>query len=260
VLSEVSSPIPNFPNAYQGTSVYQPKDIPHVNFLFITHDHYDHLDYNTIKLLKFDFAICPLGVGAHLERFGVKKAKIIELDWDEVIQIDGFKIYCLTARHWSRRRYHRNQTLWASFLVETPTLFKVYIGGDGGYGSHFKGIGDKYGPIDVAFLENGQYNENWANVHMKPEETVQATNDLRAKVLVPVHFAKFSLAPHTWNDSIERTYQLMKGQQFRLVTPMIGEAVRIKDDHQKFKTWWRTSGKSLASHKSRRVKTQMKQD
>jgi L-ascorbate metabolism protein UlaG (beta-lactamase superfamily) len=240
VLSEVSSPVPRFPKAYQGSNVYEPTEIPHINFLFITHDHYDHLDYNTIKVLTFDVAICPLGVGAHLERFGVNKNKIVELDWDEVVQFDGFKIHCLTARHWSRRRYHRNQTLWASFLIETPTSFKVFLGGDGGYGTHFKEIGKMFGPIDLAFLENGQYNENWANVHMKPEETIRAAEDLRAKVLMPVHFAKFSLAPHTWNESIEKTHQLANGRSFRLLTPMIGEVVQLADEHQTFQAWWRT--------------------
>jgi L-ascorbate metabolism protein UlaG (beta-lactamase superfamily) len=238
VLSKVASPF-LLPRAFAGSDTYTPQDIPPVDILFITHDHYDHLDYRTVRKLKFTTVVCPLGVGAHLERFGVDKSKIIELDWNESVKIDEFTIHCLTARHWSRRGYNRNKTLWGSFLVRSPSSFKIYIGGDSGYGTHFKAIGEIFGPVDLAILENGQYNKRWPQVHMKPEETQQAAQDLRAKAVLPVHFAKFSLSTHPWNESIEQTSNASADKSFRLLTPMIGEVVFFKDPTQTFKKWWR---------------------
>ncbi|MDR1598019.1 MAG: MBL fold metallo-hydrolase [Holosporales bacterium] len=238
VLSEVSSPIPCFPRAFRGSNVYKPEEIPELDYVFITHDHWDHLDYNTITKLRFRYVICPLGVGEHLERFGIDPARIIEMDWNDNIEIDGFNIYCLTARHWSRRGRHQNKTLWASFLLETPSGFKVYIGGDGGYGPHFAEIGNRFGEIDLAILENGQYNKNWSQIHMHPQEVVQAAEDLKAKTLLPVHYAKFSLSTHNWNEPIARILKLAAGKHFRLITPMIGESVELTNPKQTFTQWW----------------------
>jgi L-ascorbate metabolism protein UlaG (beta-lactamase superfamily) len=238
VFSEVSSPVPFFPKAFPGANIYQPKDLPEIDFLVITHDHWDHLDYETVRRLKFKTVICPLGVGAHLERFGVDSKNITEMDWDESIAINEFKIHCLTARHWSRRKYKKNKTLWASFLVETPSSFKIFIGGDGGYGSHFLDIGKKFKNIDLAILENGQYNKNWKQIHMHPQETVKAAEDLRANTLLPVHMAKLALSTHFWNEPLEEITELSKERKFRLITPMIGQKVILKNNNQKFSKWW----------------------
>ncbi|MDR1907466.1 MAG: MBL fold metallo-hydrolase [Holosporales bacterium] len=238
VLSKVSSPIPCFPQAFQGSTVYKPNDIPHVDYVIITHDHWDHLDYRTITKLNFGKIICPLGVGAHLERFGIPEQNIIEMDWDECINIDDFKFYCLTTRHWSRRGSHQNKTLWASFLVEAPNSFKTFIGGDGGYGPHFSEIGRKFGEIDLAILENGQYNKNWTQNHMHPQEVARAAEELNAKTLLPVHYAKFSLSTHKWNEPVQRICDISRNRKYRLITPMIGEKVELMNKDQTFSNWW----------------------
>jgi L-ascorbate metabolism protein UlaG (beta-lactamase superfamily) len=185
VFSEISSPVPFFPKAFPGTNVYTPDEIPELDHLIITHDHWDHLDYATVIKLNVKNIICPLGVGAHFERWGF--GNIIEMDWNESVKLaDGFTVNCLPARHFSGRGWRRNQSLWASFLIQTPSM-KIYIGGDGGYGEHFKEIGNKFIGIDLAILENGQYNVNWEDVHMLPEDTARAAEDLKAKALLPVH-------------------------------------------------------------------------
>ena len=195
VFSEVSSPVPFFPRALPGSNAYKPQDMPEIDYLIITHDHWDHLDYETVKRLKVAAVICPLGVSAHLERWVFKN--IIEMDWHESVELDrGLRIHCLPSKHFSGRSFYRNKTLWASFLLEASlSRFKIFIGGDGGYSGRFAEFGKKFGNVDIAILENGQYNENWQSIHMHPEETLRAAEDLRAKALLPVHFAKFTLAP-----------------------------------------------------------------
>lgn len=155
VFSGGASPIPGSTKAFKGTDVYAAEDMPEIDYLFISHDHYDHLDYETIQKLKGKVkkVICGLGVGAHLERWGYEPENIIEMDWDTKVEPQiGVKIYGLTARHFSGRGFKGNQTLWMSYLLQTPT-HKIYIGGDSGYDKHFKEIGELHGPIDLAILE-----------------------------------------------------------------------------------------------------------
>ena len=140
---------------FKGTDIYSPEDIPEVDYLIITHDHYDHLDYGTVKAIrdKVDKVICPLGVGEHLEYWGYSAEKIVEMDWNEVYTSEpGFRITCLTARHFSGRFLRQNPSLWASFMLEGHST--VYIGGDSGYGAHFSEIGKRFPHIDLAILEN----------------------------------------------------------------------------------------------------------
>lgn len=241
VFSEVSSQFPFFPKAFPGSNVYKTEDIPEIDYLIITHDHWDHLDYETVMDLKFKNVVCPLSVGAHLERFGIDPAIIIEMDWNENIKIgENYSIHCFPARHYSRRGIKRNQTLWASFLIETPTSFKIFIGGDGGYDSTFAEIGKKFGGIDLAILENGKFNEplSW---HMQSEETIKATEDLKAKALLPVHVAKFKLASsdYPWYFPLDKIFELSKNKNFKLLTPMIGQKIELKNANQKFKKWWK---------------------
>jgi L-ascorbate metabolism protein UlaG (beta-lactamase superfamily) len=238
IFSEISSPFFSIPKAFPGSNVYGPMDLPEVDYLVVTHDHWDHLDCETVKKIKFKNAICPLGVGAHLEHFGIAGEIISEMDWNDWIVIGkNFKIHCLTARHFSGRGLLRNKTLWASFLVEAGE-FKIFIGGDGGYGSHFAEIGSRFGGVDLAILENGQYNENWRQIHMYPEETVMAAVDLKAKVLLPVHMAKISLSTHPWNEPLEKITEFSNGKNFKLFTPIIGQKVQLKDLNQSFQRWW----------------------
>ncbi|MDR1432741.1 MAG: MBL fold metallo-hydrolase [Puniceicoccales bacterium] len=240
LFSEISSPIPNIPKAFPGSNAYGPEDIPEVDYLLITHDHWDHLDYETVRSIKFRSVICPLGVGAHLERFGVSAEIVMEMDWNGSIEIGkNFKIYCLPARHFAGRWLRRNKSLWASFLIETGDNFKIFIGGDSGYGTHFAEIGKKFGGIDLAILENGQYNENWKQIHMYPEETIRAAEDLMAKALLPVHMAKIYLSVHPWDEPLEKITELAKDKNFRVLTPLIGQRVSLKDQAQIFQKWWK---------------------
>jgi L-ascorbate metabolism protein UlaG (beta-lactamase superfamily) len=214
-------------------------EIPSIDYLFITHDHWDHLDYDTLVKLKpkIKTVITGLGVGAHLERWGYDENSIIEKDWDEEIILEnGFSVNTAPARHFSGRTFKRNSTLWMSFILNTPSM-KIYIGGDSGYDDHFAKIGNKYGPFDLAILENGQYDKNWRYIHMMPEEVVQAAVDLKAKILLPVHWSKFSLSIHAWDEPILRIVKEADMKGVSLLYPMIGEGVDLKERIQPV-PWW----------------------
>lgn len=239
VFSGNASPVKFTTKSFKGSDVYTAEDMPEIDYLFITHDHWDHLDYETIIKLrpKIKKVITGLGTGAHLERWGLAKSIIVEKDWNEEVVLDpGFAVNTTTARHFSGRGFKRNGALWLSFVLTTPGM-KIFLGGDSGYGTHFKEIGDKYGPFDLAILECGQYNEYWKYIHMMPEEVVQATLDLKAKVLVPVHWSKFSLALHDWDDSIIRVLRESKKKNVSVVNPMIGEEVDLKATGV-YTNWW----------------------
>ncbi|MDR0632571.1 MAG: MBL fold metallo-hydrolase [Holosporales bacterium] len=239
VLSDVSSPVPFFPVAFRGTNVYTTTEIPELDYLIITHDHWDHLDYATVTKLKAKQVICPLGVGAHFEYWKFAPSKLLEMDWyDEIGLQDWARITCYPTQHFSGRWLTQNQSLWGAFLLTTASGFKIYIGGDGGYCPHFGEIGKKHGPIDVAILENGQYNENWKHIHMHPAETIMAAEALQAKALLPGHNSKFSLSTHAWNEPLSKIAQLCKHKEVQLWTPMIGQKVKLKDVGQRFNAWW----------------------
>jgi len=239
VLSGSASPVKFTTRSFKGSDIYTTDDIPEIDYLFITHDHWDHLDYETIKKLKpkIKKIITGLGVGAHLEHWGIDKNIIIERDWNEEVVLDaGFIVNTTTARHFSGRGFKRNGALWSSFVLTTPGM-KIFLGGDSGYDTHFKEIGNKYGPFDLAILECGQYNEYWKYIHMMPEEVVQATIDLKSKVLIPVHWSKFSLALHDWNEPVIRVTQESKRKNVPVLNPMIGEEVDLKAT-QVYTNWW----------------------
>ena len=235
-----ASPFSFMIKSFKGTDIYKSEDIPEIDFLIITHDHWDHLDYKTIKELKpkIDKVITGLGTGAHLERWGYEPQKILENDWyDHVNLEDGFAIDVTPARHFSGRGPKPNQTLWASFVLQTPTT-RIFIGGDGGYDEHFAEIGEKFGGFDLAILENGQYNTSWKYIHMMPEEVLQAAKDLRAKRLFPVHSSKFALANHSWDTPLKSITEKNRTVGQPIITPIIGEQVNLKDTTQVFAEWW----------------------
>ena len=239
VLSGAASPIKYTTKSFDGSDVYTVDDLPEIDILFITHDHWDHLDYKTIKLLqsKVKQVICPLGVAEHLEHWGYPTTKIIEKNWNDTIDLqDGFIVTLTPARHFSGRGFKRQPTLWTSYILQTPNS-KIFLGGDSGYDTHFAEIGTNHGPFDVAILECGQYNKNWKYIHMMPEETVQASIDLKAEKLMPVHWSKFVLAQHAWDDSIRRVIADAKQKNVPVLHPMIGEKVYIKE-WQTYTPWW----------------------
>jgi L-ascorbate metabolism protein UlaG (beta-lactamase superfamily) len=240
VLSDRVSPLPGFMTAYPGTTLYTPENLPAIDYLILTHDHYDHMDYSTLKQLtnRVKEIICPLGVGEHLEHWGFSPEKIKELDWWESLTLkEQLNVTATPARHFSGRGFKRNQTLWSSYVVRHSS-FNLFLGGDSGFDSHFKRIGEKFGPFDLAILENGQYNRSWQYIHALPSELPQIAADLKAKAVLPVHSGKFTLARHAWSEPLE-TVSKLEGT-FRLLTPKIGETVHLIDSLKTFEPWWRT--------------------
>jgi L-ascorbate metabolism protein UlaG (beta-lactamase superfamily) len=234
-----ASPIPNNINAFAGSNEYSTNDIPGFDYLIITHDHWDHLDYKTVLGLsgKYSRIITSLGVGTHLQHWGIDKSIITELDWNKEVNLGlGFKLIATPARHFSGRGFKRAQSLWSSFVLITPNK-KLFLGGDSGYGNHFKEIGNTYGPFDLAILECGQYNANWKYVHMMPEELLLATKDLNANKLLPVHWAKFALAMHDWNEPIKRVVKDANAKNTIILTPIIGEKLNLNAE-KVFDAWW----------------------
>lgn len=240
VFSGNASPLSFTTKAFDGTDRYAPDDMPNIDFLFISHDHWDHLDYRTIIALKPKIGriVCALGVGQHFEYWGFDAAQIEERDWNEDIVLgDGFTVRTAPARHFSGRGLARNKSLWTSFVLKTPS-FNIYLGGDSGYDAHFAEIGQAHGPFDLAILENGQYDRNWKHIHMMPEEVVLAAQELRATRLLPVHSAKFPLSNHDWDDPLRRVSKAAENAPLQLLTPVIGEVVYIGDSTQVYGKWW----------------------
>ncbi|MES2457737.1 MAG: MBL fold metallo-hydrolase [Bacteroidota bacterium] len=223
---------------FAGTDFVRPEDFPELDVVLITHDHYDHLDYEVLKKLsaKTKRFITSLGVGAHLEHWGIPAAKVTELSWDEAFEYGPLKFTALPARHFTGRKFKRNQTLWSAFVLQTPES-KLYLGGDSGYDTHFKKAGENYGPFDIALLECGQYNAYWPWIHMFPEQAVQAALDLNAKVLMPVHWGKFALAMHDWDEPVIRVVAKAKAENLKITTPLPGESV-ILNERYPDKAWW----------------------
>ena len=215
------------------------KKLPKIDAVLISHDHYDHLDYESIALLKdkVNTFYTPLGVGAHLEAWGVSKNNIVEMDWWQEATFDDLKFVCSPARHFSGRKLNNRQsTLWSSWVIQSDTE-NIFFSGDSGYDNHFKEIGNKYGPFDFAMLECGQYNKMWPDIHMFPEETAQAGIDLQAKRIMPIHWGAFKLAMHSWTDPVERVLKKAKDLDIEVIVPQIGEPFLIKASFIT-NNWW----------------------
>ena len=215
---------------FKGTDIYSPDDIPEIDVLIITHEHWDHLDYATLRDIKDKVkqVICPLGVAEYLEYWKYDKSIITEMDWYETHNSQlltlNSKITCLPSRHFSNRLFGRNQTLWASFMVEDGGR-KVYIGGDGGYDSRFQRIREQFGTVDLALLENGQYNNDWKYIHSTPEGLEQAILDLQAHQVFTVHHDKFALAKHPWYEPDSVAQAIAKQHAIHLLDKPIGTVV-----------------------------------
>ena len=240
VFSSYTSPI-----SFVGPSRFSklPIDIdslPKVDIVVISHDHYDHLDYKTIKELdkKVDKYVVPLGVENHLERWEIDKDKIINMAWWEEIQINGLTIGCTPARHYSTRNFifDSYNTLWASWVF-ADEYHKVFESGDTGFDNHFQKIYEKYGSFDLALLDSGQYDYKWRDTHMTPEQAVQAGIDLSAKVIMPIHWGAYKLANHPWDDPVERFSKEAEKQNLKYITPRIGQTITYENDMSTDK-WW----------------------
>ena len=241
VFSDYASPVFFINKAFPGSNVYTADDMPEIDVLAISHDHWDHLDYPTVMALKpkVKQIVCPLGVGEHFEFWGFDTSMIHEEDWDTEIRLaEDFSVHILPSQHFSGRFLDRNPTLWCGFAFVTPQR-KVYYTGDGGYGEHFKAIGKKFGGFDLMLGENGQYNMAWHAIHMLPEETAQAASDVGAKMLLPAHGGKFALSRHPWQEPYRELTRFSEGRAYKLLTPEIGEAAYLDDSTSKdFEPWW----------------------
>lgn len=235
-----ASPVRFFGKPFPGTDIFHVADLPDIDLLILTHDHYDHLSFVTIKALQKGVKkiVTSLGVGAILEGWGIPSEKITELDWNESFNInEAIRITAQTARHFSGRTLRRNKTGWSAFVLEWHQ-YRIFIGGDSGYGKHFKTTGQNHGPFDLALLECGQYGDNWPYIHMLPEETIQAAIDLQAMLLLPVHWAKFDLSMHSWNEPIERLLASPSAHKVSIATPKIGEPFWLGKTIPQ-ERWWR---------------------
>jgi L-ascorbate metabolism protein UlaG (beta-lactamase superfamily) len=217
------------------------EEMPSIDVVVLSHDHYDHLDYGSIIKLKEKVQLfyVPLGLGTHLKEWGVSSDKIVELDWWEETINDGLVFKCAPAQHFSGRGVtDRMNTLWASWVIKSDSD-NIFFSGDSGYGSHFKEIGEKYGPFDFAMMECGQYNQLWSDIHMFPEETVQAALDVKAKRMMPIHWGAFKLAMHEWTDPVERVLKKAKELGVEIVVPQIGSEINMKKPIIEENQWWK---------------------
>jgi L-ascorbate metabolism protein UlaG (beta-lactamase superfamily) len=215
-------------------------DLPPIDVVVVSHDHYDHLDMPVVRALSergTRFAV-PLGIGAHLERWGVPTRQIAELDWNQSVQIGGLHITAVPSRHYSGRNpLHNNETLWASWVVKSPA-HRFYFSGDTGYFDGFRKIGEQHGPFDLTLIKIGAYDETWATIHMNPEEAVQAHLDLRGELMLPVHWATFNLGFHAWREPPDRTVAAARKAGIALVVPKPGEAVTVDGKVRPVHAWW----------------------
>lgn len=240
VFSQYAAPFSFLNKAFPGDYPWSAADMPDIDYLIISHDHWDHLDYQTLRELKpkVKHIVTPLGVGSHLEAWGFAAEKISERDWYESVNLeDSLTIHVLPARHFSGRGLNANKTLWASFMFVTPDK-KIFYSGDSGYGPHFKKIGEQFGPIDLAIMENGQYDTGWQNIHMLPEETANAAVDVKTKVMLPGHAGRFAMANHAWYDPWLRITAASKDKPYQLLAPEMGEVVDINNPRLFSGTWW----------------------
>ncbi len=214
--------------------------LPPLDIVIISHDHYDHLNKYSIQQLaeKVGYFMVPRGVGRRLIKWSVSPAKVIEFDWwDEFQPTGNLTVASTPAQHFSGRGwFDRNRTLWSSWVIKTPE-HRLFFSGDTGYFSGFSEIGDKYGPFDITFLECGAYDSRWSNIHMFPEQTVQAHLDLRGKLLQPIHWATFNLAFHPWYEPVERLIESAWNENIAVMTPMIGSIVNHSNS-QAVDSWW----------------------
>lgn len=226
IFSNHAGPVPGVITAFPGTKNYHAEDMPAVDVLLISHDHYDHLDYRSLKKLKsrIKLAVVPMGVASDLVYWGFDPKKIIELNWNQSVTLPGgLQITATEAQHKSNRTYGKeNKTLWASYVIQADR-YRLFYSGDSGYGPHFKQIGRQYGPFDLALLECGQYSPNWPWTHLWLGQAAQAAADLQARLLQPIHWAKFKEADHPWNEPIKKLLPAAQKLGVQVNVPRIGE-------------------------------------
>ena len=238
VFSGAAAPVPFFVRRFQDPPIAL-RELPPIDYVLISHDHYDHLDMETVQFFtdsETQFVV-PLGVANHLIGWGIAAERTTEKDWWEVATFPDLTFIATPAQHFSGRDgIHPNETLWASWVIQS-SQHAVYFSGDSGYDTHFQTIGERYGPFDVAFLDSGQYNERWREVHMFPEEAMQAARALRAQHHFPVHWGMFELALHDWDEPIRQLAELRDENSVPLLTPQLGEILTVPGPPTS-EAWW----------------------
>jgi len=215
-------------------------ELPPITGVIISHDHYDHLDHDAILALapKVQHFVTALGVGDRLIGWGVPAAKVVQLDWWQDTRVEGLKIVATPAQHFSGRTLaDGNRTLWASWVIDTGRT-RIFFSGDTGYFDGFARIGERYGPFDLTMIETGAYDAQWPDVHMQPEQSLQAHLDVRGKVMMPIHNGTFDLALHPWTEPFERITALAQEQGVALTAPHMGERLDIRAPAPSTQ-WWR---------------------
>ena len=215
------------------------QDLPSIDVVVISHDHYDHLDKASIKELgdKVGTFLVPLKVGQLLVNWGVPKERVVELDWWESHSVDGIEYTLTPTQHFSGRGLtDRDTTLWGSWVINAQQN-KVFFSGDSGYFNGFKEIGERYGPFDFTMIETGAYNDLWSAIHMFPEQSVQAHIDVQGKVMMPIHNSTFDLSMHDWNEPMQRALDISEERGVTLVSPEIGQRLALAEP-QPVKAWW----------------------
>jgi L-ascorbate metabolism protein UlaG (beta-lactamase superfamily) len=235
-----AAPVAWVNRAFEGSTPYTLADLPPIDLLLITHDHWDHLDEPTVTTLAGRVArvIAPLGVGRYLEEWGHPPERITEADWFEAVPMGaGLTVHAVPARHFSGHWLLRNRTLWAGYVLESGAR-RLYFSGDTGDGSHFAEIARRFPRFDLVALDMGQYDPRWPAVHMNPEQAAQAATVLRAHALLPAHVGRFRMARHGWSEPLDRITAASAGRPYTLVTPRIGEPMRLDDTQRRWPRWW----------------------
>jgi len=238
VLNQYASPVPGFTKRFSKAPI-RLEDLPAIDAVVISHDHYDHLEKDTVLFLSTRGAVffVPAGVGQYLTKWGVPTSRIRELSWWEESRFEALTFICVPARHFSGRGlFDRNETLWAGWIVRSATK-RLYYSGDTGYANHFAAIGERYGPFDLTMIKIGAYNDAWPYIHLDPEQAVKAHAEVKGKILLPVHWATFTLALHPLDEPVMRLVKAAKQNEVRIITPIIGELADI-DRPGASRNWW----------------------
>ena len=239
VFSERASPFSWFgPKRFHAPPIAL-EDLPQINAVILSHNHYDHLDYDSIRALapNVNHFLTPLGVGDILVSWGVPAKKVKQFDWWEGTEIDGIEFTATPAQHFSGRGlFDGNKTLWSSWVIIENDM-RIFFSGDTGYFDGFKKIGERFGPFDLTLMETGAYNDAWPYVHMMPQESLQAHLDVQGKWLFPIHNGTFDLSMHSWHDPFDKILEMAEKQNVALTTPLMGERISLEDIHSGSR-WW----------------------
>lgn len=241
VFSERASPLALAgPKRFHDTPI-SIEELPELDAIILSHDHYDHLDRAAIRALhqKTRLFLCPLGVGQHLRNWGVPAGKIIELNWWQSHQLGELRFSATPAQHFSGRGLRdRNQTLWCSWVIQDQQT-QLFFSGDTGYFPGFKEIAAKFKYFDLSFIETGAYDKAWPDVHMLPEQSLQAHLDLNARFMMPIHNSTFDLGLHNWFEPLDRINALAQQHRVQLSTPIIGAGFDLNEP-QRGTAWWQS--------------------